>query len=69
MKNLVHETQQSSKTNKRESLQPTDISEEINEEGNVVDSDEIDNWVDPQQKKIISSDVTILCNILIQKSE
>ena len=74
--NLEHETQQSPKTNKRESLQSTDKENgdliEANEEGNVVGSDEKDNSVNPQQKEITSSDDAITSSVgtvLIQKAE
>ena len=45
MNNLEHETQQSSKTNNKESLQSIDKENvdlvETNEEGNVIDSEKI----------------------------
>ena len=47
MNNLEHETQQSSKTNNKESLLPTDKENddlvETNEELNIVGSDETEN--------------------------
>ena len=70
--NLEHETQRSSTTNNKESLHPTDISEETNEEDNVVDSDKKDNSINLQQKEIIYSDDTITSSdatVFIQKSE